>query len=81
VITPSGERLTTRPPDWPSASARPHLAVATTAAPAPRVPFRTASDLFAGLIDDADLCGPPAAPDARRRVPLAVIYADRRRGR
>jgi hypothetical protein len=75
VITPSGERLTSRPPGWSPPEERPRLELHTTAGPAPGLPFRPGDDLD-HLFDGPPRPGDrPSGPTARDRVPLLIVYA------
>ena len=61
VVTATGERLTTRPPNWVPPEQRPRLELHTTAEPAPELPFRS-GDPVDHLFDGP----PPPDPTASR---------------
>ncbi len=75
VVTATGERLTTRPPNWVPPEQRPRLELHTTADPAPQLPFRS-GDPVDHLFDGHPPPDPrPRDPSVKHRVPLVVIYA------
>ena len=75
VVTATGERLTTRPPNWVPPEQRPRLELHTTAEPARELPFRS-GDPVDHLFQGPPQPDPrPPDPTRKDRVPLFVIYA------
>lgn len=77
VVTPAGERLTTRPTGWSPPDRRPRLALHSTAAPAPDPdpPPRSPVVDLVELVEQLPPGGAVPDPDRASRRPPYIVYA------